>query len=288
MYLWKSAIFSRNICSLTKTYVSHWKYSRWEKSVVFCFGLLLPQILDNFQNQVLTISKHPLHMQFDQFLAEIFEVKDKWYHSFIFMIIYLIEKKSIEISRFPVKINWLNILDLLMVFLKIFLLILVPLMVNRTIFGTNCSDFCYFHLQQINYQEYKRMVSCVFNLKYLSKNLSLVLIIDQDLHEQLSKTKYRTLWSVSARNLKNQEVPTLCNSFDWKWIVWICNTKMMLGSTDLCHFFVKWINVIGNCHWSIKIQSSFEKLHFLWRVVSKTATFYRVSNKIIGFKNVAA
>ena len=53
----------------------------------------------------------------------------------------------------------------------LFLLILVPLMVNRTIFGTNCSDFCYFHLQQINYQENKRMVSCVFNLKYLSQNL---------------------------------------------------------------------------------------------------------------------
>ena len=44
-------------------------------------------------------------------------------------------------------------------------------MVNRTIFGTNCSDFCYFHLQQIKSHENKRMVSCVFNLQYLSQNL---------------------------------------------------------------------------------------------------------------------
>ena len=41
--------------------------------VIFCFALSLPQILDKFQNQcqfwkllVLTISKHPLHVQFDQ------------------------------------------------------------------------------------------------------------------------------------------------------------------------------------------------------------------------------
>ena len=32
-------------------------------------------------------------------------------------------------------------------------------MVNRKIFGTNCSDFCYFHLQQINSHENKRLVS---------------------------------------------------------------------------------------------------------------------------------
>ena len=58
-------------------------YSRDHKFVVFCFALLLPQILDKFQNQcqfwnllVLTISKHPLHVQFDQVLAEIMEVKD--------------------------------------------------------------------------------------------------------------------------------------------------------------------------------------------------------------------
>ena len=38
-------------------------------------------------------------------------------------------------------------------------------------FGTNCSDFCYFHLQQINSHGYKRMVSHVFNLKYLSQKL---------------------------------------------------------------------------------------------------------------------
>ena len=37
--------------------------------------------------------------------------------------------------------------------------LLVPVMVNRTIFGTNCSDFFYFHLQQINSHENKRLVS---------------------------------------------------------------------------------------------------------------------------------
>ena len=58
-------------------------YSRDHKFVVFCFVLLLPQILEKFQNQcqlgnllVLTISKHPLLVQFDQDLAEIFEVKE--------------------------------------------------------------------------------------------------------------------------------------------------------------------------------------------------------------------
>ena len=58
-------------------------YSRDHKFVVFCSALLLPQILDYFQNQgqfwnllVLTISKHPLLVQFDKVLAEIFEVKE--------------------------------------------------------------------------------------------------------------------------------------------------------------------------------------------------------------------
>ena len=58
-------------------------YSRDHKFVVFCFALLLLQILDNFQNQcqswnllVWTISKHLLHVQFDQVLAETLEVKD--------------------------------------------------------------------------------------------------------------------------------------------------------------------------------------------------------------------
>ena len=67
-------------------------YSGGNKFVIFCFALLLPQILDNFQNRgqfwnllVLTISKHPLHMQFDEILAEIFEVKDTRYHSFLFL-----------------------------------------------------------------------------------------------------------------------------------------------------------------------------------------------------------
>ena len=44
-------------------------------------------------------------------------------------------------------------------------------MLNKTIFGTNISDFCHFHVQQINTHENKRMVSYVFNLKYLSQNL---------------------------------------------------------------------------------------------------------------------
>ena len=38
-----------------------------------------------------------LHVQFDQVLAEIFEVKDTWCHSFIFLIIDLLEMKITEI-----------------------------------------------------------------------------------------------------------------------------------------------------------------------------------------------
>ena len=34
----------------------------------------------------LMFSEHPLNVKFDQVLAEIFEVKDTWYHSFIFML----------------------------------------------------------------------------------------------------------------------------------------------------------------------------------------------------------
>ena len=85
-------------------------------------------VLLNYQNQeqiwnllVLTFSKHPLHVQFDQVLAEIFEVKDKWLESFISMIIDLTERKIIEIWIFCAKSNWLNILDLFMVFLRIIL-----------------------------------------------------------------------------------------------------------------------------------------------------------------------
>ena len=58
-------------------------YSTCQKSPIFCFAQLLMQILVNFQNQgqiwnllVLRFSKHPLHVQFDQVLAEIFEVKN--------------------------------------------------------------------------------------------------------------------------------------------------------------------------------------------------------------------
>ena len=78
-------------------------YRPGTKSSIFCFVLLLPQILVNLQNQqqiwnllVLKFSKHPLHVQFDQVLAEIFEVKDTWYHSFIFMLIDLTERKTMQ------------------------------------------------------------------------------------------------------------------------------------------------------------------------------------------------
>ena len=104
----------------------HSIYSTGRKSWIFCFALLLPQILVNFRNQgqiwnllVLTYSKHPLHVQFDHILAEIFEFKDTWLESFISMIIDLTERKTIQIWIFFVKSNWLNILDLLMVFLRI-------------------------------------------------------------------------------------------------------------------------------------------------------------------------
>ena len=79
-------------------------YSSGNKFVIFWFAQLLPQILDNFQNQgqfqnlqVLTISKHPLHVQFGQVLAEIFDVKGTWYNSIIFMTLNLTERKTTEI-----------------------------------------------------------------------------------------------------------------------------------------------------------------------------------------------
>ena len=91
-------------------------YSSGKKSVVFCFALLLPQILVDFQNQgqiwnllVLTFSKHPLHVQFDQVLAEIFEVKDTRYHSFIFMRIDLRRWKKQKSEQFDPKIVLFNI-----------------------------------------------------------------------------------------------------------------------------------------------------------------------------------
>ena len=106
---------SKNNCS--------WIIQYWQKELHILFCSITPTNLGQFsksgtdlKSAVPTFSKHPLHVQFDYILAEIFEVKDKWYHSFIFMIIDLIEKKTIEISRFSVKINWLNILDLLMIF----------------------------------------------------------------------------------------------------------------------------------------------------------------------------
>ena len=63
------------------------------------FGVLVR--VNSTQNQgnllVLRFSKHPLHVQFDQVLAEIFGVKDTCYHSFIFMIFDLLEMKIKEI-----------------------------------------------------------------------------------------------------------------------------------------------------------------------------------------------
>ena len=74
-------------------------YSAGRKSCIFCFDLFLPQLLVNFHNQeqiwnllVLTFSKHPL-IPYMSNLAEIFEVKDTWCHSFIFMVIDLLEMK---------------------------------------------------------------------------------------------------------------------------------------------------------------------------------------------------
>ena len=59
------------------------QYSGGNKFVVFRFAQLLTQFLVNFQNQgqiwnllFLTFPKHPLHVQFDQVIAEIFQVKD--------------------------------------------------------------------------------------------------------------------------------------------------------------------------------------------------------------------
>ena len=153
-------------------------YSSSHKSLIFCFAQLLLQILVNYQNQgqiwnllVLTFSKHPLHVQFDQVLAEIFEVKDTWYHSFIFMIIDLTKRKTIEIWTFWVKSNWWNILDLWMVFLKIILFHIGTFDVEQNNFWIKLFRFLFFSSSQINSHENKRMVSCVFNLKYLSQNL---------------------------------------------------------------------------------------------------------------------
>ena len=93
-----------------RKYLMYLKYSSSHNSWIFCFAQLLLQILVNYQNQgqiwnllVLTFSKHPLHVQFDQVLAEKFEVKDTWYHFFIFMIIDFTERKTIEIWRFCFK-----------------------------------------------------------------------------------------------------------------------------------------------------------------------------------------
>ena len=123
------------------------------KVCIFCFALLIPQILVNFQNQgliwnllVQTFSKDPLHVQFDQVLAEIFEVKDTWYHSFIFMIIDLTKRKTIEIWTFWVKSNWWNILDLLMVLLKIILVHIGTFDVEQNNFWNKLFRFLFFFI----------------------------------------------------------------------------------------------------------------------------------------------
>ena len=102
----------KNFDKLRKQKIKFWKiyiwlYSSGNKFIIFCFALLLLQILDNYQNQgqfwnllVLTISRHPLYVQFDQVLAEIFEVKDTRYHSFIFLRFSLIEMKVTDIWTF--------------------------------------------------------------------------------------------------------------------------------------------------------------------------------------------
>ena len=128
-------------------------YSSSHKSSIFCFAQLLLQILVIYQNQgqfwnlqVLTFSNHPLQVQFDQALAEIFEVKDTWYNSFIFMIIDLTKRKTIEIWTFWVKSNWWNILDLLMVFLKIILVHIGTFGVEQNNFWNKLFRFLFFFI----------------------------------------------------------------------------------------------------------------------------------------------
>ena len=100
LYYWSS--YQSFILFLISLYA--FQYSSSHKSWIFCFAQLLLQILVNYQNKghiwkllVLTFSKHPLHVQFDQVLAEIFEVKDTWNQSFIFLIFDLLEMKITEI-----------------------------------------------------------------------------------------------------------------------------------------------------------------------------------------------
>ena len=83
------------------------------------------------------------------------------------MIIDLTERKTFDIWTFCVKSNWFW-----WYFKGSQLLMLVPLGVNRTIFGTNCSNLCYSHLQQINYHENKRMASCVLTSNISAKTWS--------------------------------------------------------------------------------------------------------------------
>ena len=72
--------------------------------VLLICSIISTNLSQNFLNLlVLTFSKHPLHVQFDQVLAEIFKVKDSL--TFIFMIIDLTERKTIEIWTFCVKSN---------------------------------------------------------------------------------------------------------------------------------------------------------------------------------------
>ena len=73
-------------------YIYVYVYTVVEISVVAkCFGLFLPQILVNFENQwqfwnlhVLRILKHPLKVEFDEELAEILKVEHNPYFSSYF------------------------------------------------------------------------------------------------------------------------------------------------------------------------------------------------------------
>ena len=72
---------------------------------VFYITLANPLVLEMYWNLlVLTISKHPLRVQFDQVLAEIFDVRDTRYHSFIFMRIDLRRWKKQKSEQFDPKI----------------------------------------------------------------------------------------------------------------------------------------------------------------------------------------
>ena len=78
------------------------QYLSKESDILFCSitHANLGQILKpgtGLESSGPEVFKIPLHVQFDQILAEIFGVKDTCYHSFIFMIFDLLEMKIKEI-----------------------------------------------------------------------------------------------------------------------------------------------------------------------------------------------